>query len=200
MFVRFDGWNDIGVRFPWFWRPGLGYFQSPMHKDNPSQRYYSVFVLNNGRTVTLTGILRSMYFIRIEDSSIEYWTRVCSVPVKVKSYVTNLMQFLKTCVTDMSSPRFIWYCYSGAITNLVLTLAPTTMLNGEGKPTTPIQHFKRHMYSPDDDDIEEAERDIVTVQIKGKKVIIPLPSSLIPLELGKSSTMLCRIHYFLSTI
>ena len=70
------------------------------------------------------------------------------------------------------------------------------MLNGEGKPTTPIQHFKRHMYSPDDDDIEEAERDIVTVQIKGKKVIIPLPSSLIPFELGKSSAMLFRIHYF----
>ena len=108
MFVRFDGWNDIGVRFPWFWRQDLGYFQSPVHKDNPSQRYYSVFVLYNGRTVTLTSILRSMSFIGIKDSSSEYWTRVCSVPVKVKSYVTNLMQFLKTCVTDMSKIHLIF--------------------------------------------------------------------------------------------
>ena len=107
---------------------------------------------------------------------------VCAASlVKVKSYVTNLMQFLKTCVTDMSKIHLI-LLFRG---NNKPGINPCANYNGEGKPTTPIQHFKRHMYSPDDDDIEEAERDIVTVQIKGKKVIIPLHSSLIPLELEK---------------
>ena len=63
-------------------------------------------------------------------------------------------------------------CYSGAVTNLLLFRAPAAMLNGEGKPTTPLQHFKRHLYNPDSDELEGPERDTVTVRIKGNKVRI----------------------------
>ena len=109
----------------------------------------------------------------------------CPSENKIKS---NQLNAVLQDLHDRHAQPEINFCYhSGAITNLVLILAPTTMLNGEGKPTTPIQHFKRHMYSPDDDDVEERESDTVTVQLKGTKVIIPLPSGLIPLELGKKT-------------
>ena len=58
------------------------------------------------------------------------------------------------------------------MTNLLLFRAPAEMLNGEGKPTTPLQHFKRHLYNPDSEELEGAERDTVTVRIKGNRVRI----------------------------